>query len=216
MRQWLRSRRWQQCDNIDSLHVHSGGPGHQRVDALAHKHRSNLPRCELRARVCFFVCAAGISSCAWNGKVDLMSLFDWPLISPAVLCPAFSFATGVAAGADLSGSTQTAVTSTCAAGYSIGGGSSATTSQTYMCTASGPAASTWSPAPDAAANSCQGGPSLFFFFSFNRVAICSLNEESFALLLGLQSILLTFVQPARARRFRSLHPQFCRAACSPV
>ncbi len=72
-----------------------------------------------------------------------------------VSCPAHTFQVGVSAGAELVGTTLDTVTSTCADGYSIGGGSSTATTQTYTCSASGPALSDWTPSPTAAESSCQ-------------------------------------------------------------
>ncbi len=70
----------------------------------------------------------------------------------AVNCPTTTLSNSQTS--SLVGTTTAAIATTCANGYSIGGGASVTTTQTYTCAATGLAASAWTPSP--ATTFCQG------------------------------------------------------------
>ena len=102
------------------------------------------------------------------------------MIRSAVACSTYTFSTGVSSGVTLSGSTTASVVTTCASGFSIGGGLNTQGSVTYTCTGTGPAVSAWSPTPSVAATSCQSRVhDLHTGYTFYRIDLFAFVEMTF-------------------------------------
>ena len=97
-----------------------------------------------------------------------------PLVSlfVAVGCSPHTFSTGVSSGGTLSGSTQQSITTTCASGFSVGGGLNTQGSITYVCTGTGPGVSAWLPSPTVASTSCQSECMLYFSYLKGECECC--------------------------------------------
>ena len=119
------------------------------------------------------------------GKSSLSSPHSiFNLLVAAVDCLAKTASTGTGT-VQLTGSTTAQIPVTCAAGYSFGGGTDTTTSMTYRCDATGPAASAWS--PDPATTFCRRELCLWFVnlklnFNLNLLTI-SVPSSIFSRLL---------------------------------
>ncbi len=75
----------------------------------------------------------------------------------AVSCAEYNhLAATTASGIQLTGTTGDLTTTVCKSGYTFGGATSTVYSKDFTCTASGPAASVWSPDTAAASSHCAG------------------------------------------------------------